>query len=108
LLVQANESIQQSMSIENISPGSFYACRYENEWYFGVANYVSVENSDVHVIFLHPKGPAVQFFWPSRDDICWIPINDIVTKVEAPVSGSTGRFYRFEHDDVKRVQCLVK
>ena len=46
----------------------FHACRYENDWYFGIANYISIENNDVNVKFMHPKGPASNFFWPDRDD----------------------------------------
>ena len=41
------------LSIEHIISGSFYACFYE--WYFAVANYVSVENCDVNIKFLHPN-----------------------------------------------------
>ena len=33
-------------------PGSFYACYYNDESYFGVAKYVSVENCDVNIKFL--------------------------------------------------------
>jgi len=43
LLVQASENIPQPMSIENILPRSFYACRYEHEWYRNPK--VSVEKS---------------------------------------------------------------
>ena len=43
-----------------------------------------VENGDVNVKFLHPKGPALKFFWPCRDDICWIPIEDFYKEIEAP------------------------
>ena len=55
LLLQNDEN---SISIQDILPGSYDACRYDNDWHFGVANYVSVEHSDVNVKFLHPKGPA--------------------------------------------------
>jgi len=92
------------LSIEDILPGSYYACRYDKDWYFGVANYVSVEHSDVNVKFLHPKGPASQLFWPNMDDICWIPIEDIIAKVDPPTSSSTtGRFYQFSCEDVEKV-----
>lgn len=50
------------LQLESITPGSFYACRYENDWYFGITNFVSTENQDVNVKFLHPKGPAIQFY----------------------------------------------
>ena len=74
----------------------FYVCCYENDWYFGLANYVSVENNDVNVSFMHPKGPATKFFWPSRDDICWVPVENIICEVNAPEASTTGRFYIFE------------
>ena len=43
-----------------------------------VAKYISVENYDVNIKFLQPNGPAAQFFRPSLQDICWIPIHDII------------------------------
>ena len=43
-------------------PRSLYACSYDDEWYVGVANYSSVENYDMNIKFLHPNGPAAQFF----------------------------------------------
>ena len=70
-------------------------CTYHHNWYFGVANYVSVENVDVNVRFLDPKGPSVQFSWPNR---FLVPIHDIITKVEPPSCGSTGRMYGFNID----------
>ena len=54
-----------SVNIEVI-PQKFYACHYENNWYFGIANYVSIENNDVNEKFMHPKGPASIFFGPVR------------------------------------------
>lgn len=36
----------------------------------------------VDVKFLHPKGPAALVFWPSFNDIGWIPIKNIITKVD--------------------------
>ena len=82
-------------------PGSFYACHYDNDWYFGVVNYISHEHLDVKFKFMHPIGPSKQFFWPNRDDICWVPLQDIVCKVDAPASGSTGRFYKFTEHDIE-------
>ena len=52
-----------SINIEEIIPQKFYAyaCRYENNLYFRIANYVSNENN-VNVTFTHPKGPASKLF----------------------------------------------
>ena len=70
-------------------PGLLYACSYDDEWYFGVANYISVENYDVNIKFLQPNGPAAKFFRPSLEGTCWIP-TPIITKVDPPSYGSTG------------------
>ena len=51
-----------------------------DEWYFGVANYITVENYDVNIKLFHPNGTAAQFFRTSLADTCWIPIHDITTK----------------------------
>ena len=56
------EDSPASINIEEVIPRKFYACRYENDWYFGIANYVSIETNDVDVKFMHPKRPASKFF----------------------------------------------
>ena len=102
--------VQQNVDDSDMSriiPGSYYACRYDSDWYFGIVNYVSVEHLDVNVKFLHPKGPATKFFWPSRDDVCWIPINYVICQVEPPSAGSTARFYSFDDNDVIHAQQLI-
>ena len=54
LLVHQKETV---LSIEHIMPGLFYAS-YDDEWYFGVANYVLVENCYMNIKLFHPNGPA--------------------------------------------------
>ena len=44
LLIQQKEIV---LSIEHM-PGSFYASSYDDEWYFRVANYISLENYNEH------------------------------------------------------------
>ena len=95
------------LKIEDIAPGSFYACQYENDWYLGIANFVSMENQDLNIKFLHPKGFTVQFFWPSRDEICWIPISNVICKVQPAESCTNGRFYKFHSDDISHIKSLV-
>ena len=52
------------MDLNDITPGSYYACKYDNNLYFCTVNYVSMEHGDVNVKFVHPKAPAKKFFWP--------------------------------------------
>ena len=60
---------------------------------------VLVEDGDVNVTFLHPKGSALKFFWPHCDDMHWILIEDFYIEVEAPSTVSTARYYSF-HEKV--------
>ena len=74
LLIQQKEVV---LSIKYIMPGLLYVCFYD-EWYFDVANYISVENYDVNIKFFQPNGLAIQFFRPGLQDTCWIPIQMII------------------------------
>ena len=85
-----------SINIEGVIPQTFYACRYENDWYLGIANYASPENNDVNLKFMHTKGPASKFFWPSRYDVCWVSAENLICEVNPPEASTTGRFYVFE------------
>ena len=53
-------------------------------WYFAIANYISVENYDMNIKFIQTNGPVAQFFRPGLRGTCWIPIHDIITKVDPP------------------------
>ena len=102
LLIEQKEVV---LFIEHIMPGLLYACSYDDEWYF--ANYISVENYDVNIKFFQPNGPAAQFFRPSLEGTCWIPIHDIIAKVDPPSYGSTGHFYCFDCDEINCIKKLM-
>ena len=70
-------------------------------------NFVLVENCDANIIFVHPNGPAAQFFRPYGEDPCWILVHNIITKVDPPSFGSTGRLYCFDCDEIKCAQNLM-
>ena len=78
--------------IADIKPGKFYACQFDNNWYFCVANYKSREHGDVNMKFLHSKSPSEKFFWPQHDNECQILIDDIYCETAVPSTSSTGWF----------------
>ena len=39
----------------------FHLCCYDQGWYFGIVNYVSIEKLDKIVTFPHSKGPTAKF-----------------------------------------------
>ena len=75
------------MDLDNITPGSYYACKYDNNLYFCIVNCVSMECGDVK--FMNPKAPAKKFFWTYHEDVCWIPLIHMICRVGPFSSGST-------------------
>ena len=45
---------------------------------------------------MHPKRPAKAFFWPDREDSCWVPVDHILAVVQAPHVNRSGRSYTLE------------
>ena len=44
----------------------------------------SDEHDDNLVSFMTPSGEAKQYYWPAREDICWIENSNILCTVEIP------------------------
>ena len=52
------------LQIEDKAPGSFCACQYENDWYLGIANFVSMENEFWTLNFYTQKALQFSSFGP--------------------------------------------
>ena len=80
---------------------------YDNNWYIGVVQEVCEEEGDIKVNFMHPKGPGCpenSFFWPSTEDICYIPQNDLIGPISTPKSSSKrARKFKISTTDVKLI-----
>ena len=93
--------------ILTITLGSYCACKYDNDLYFCIVNYVSMEFSDVNGKFMHPKAPAKNFFWPDHEDVCWIPLNHMICRVKPPSCGSTAQYYSFDEAGIDQVLVFL-
>ena len=72
---------------------------------------VCEEEGDLQIKFLHPKGPGRPmncFFWPPKEDICYIPNNDILCKISVPTASSiTARKYKITSFDAKYISDFM-
>ena len=91
------------MDLNDITRGSYYACKCDNNLNFCIINQVSMEHGDVNVKFMHPKAPAKRFFQPDCEGVCWIPLNHMICRVKPSSSGSTARYYSFDQADIDQV-----
>ena len=66
------------------SLNDYVAANYDVKWYFGLVKTVFHEEEDAEILFLCPPGPAASFYWPQRGDLCIIPLEHIISTVDAP------------------------
>ena len=64
--------------LQSIAINEFVAVVYDDQWWLGTVQEVSVENNDANVSFLHPAGPRTSFHWASTPDVCWIKYTNIL------------------------------
>ena len=65
---------------------------------------IDSELTDVCVKFMRPHGPARSFHWPDRDDIYWVPMVNILDKIDVP-STTSGKQYTLNARDAARISA---
>ena len=98
---------KQSSQLPYLSIGDYVACMYDKDWYIGVIQEVCEEEGDIKVSFMHPKGPGRpenSFYWPSREDVCYVPQNDIIGYISTPKpSSKRARKFKISPMDMKLI-----
>ena len=70
----------------------YVSCLYDNRWWVGIITNVDKEEENLQVRFKHPSNPSRSFQWSHVDDICWVPNDHILCKIDISIT-SSGRFY---------------
>lgn len=102
LLSGYSQSSMKQVLIRNLKPTDFVACKYDEFWWVGMVEKVDIHNKDIQIKFMHPHGPSKRFSWPSRDDLCWVPVNNVITNISTPTTRS-GRIYDISKEEYNRV-----
>ena len=50
------------------------------------------QERDLHIKFMYPHGPSPSFTWPFVEDVCWVPRNRILCKIDTPATVSGGLY----------------
>ena len=89
----------------DLKPGEYVAVMYDLKWYIALIEKKYDENQDLHVSFMHQRESSHNFFWPERKDVSWVPLIHVLIRVAVPtISSRSGRQYRLNDDDLKKVQ----
>ena len=84
----------------------YVACTYQGFWWIGLVTDRSLEYDDVQVRFMHPHGPKRTFYWPAKEETCWVPSQEIISTVEAPTTRN-GRMYNISNADYDKIMSNV-
>ena len=57
-------------SISDLPTQTYVACHYDEQWWIGIV--IDAVEGDIKVNFLPPFGPSQSFYWPARQDVCWV------------------------------------
>ena len=88
----------QQLEITKFTVNKFVSCRYDTFWWIGIIIDIDEEAEDLKIKFLHPHGPNKNFYWPSKDDICYVPFTKMLCLLSPP-STSSCRMYKILDDD---------
>ena len=77
---------QQTSIIPNNQ--DYVAVTYNHHWWIGLVVAVESLSMEAKIKFMSPHGPTRNFFWPQRDDICWVS-NDNILKLLSPLSSTS-------------------
>ena len=81
-----------------IKPMTYVTCCYDSFWWVGLVTQVDINQGDVKIQFMSPHGPCKTFNWPETEDLCYVPIKNILCQISSPVT-TTGRTYKITDED---------
>ena len=96
------EANNVELNLDQLKLNDYIACRYGGQWWIGLVEELNRLEQDVQVNFLHPHGPSRSFHWPTRRDICWVSLTEIICLIEAPGT-ATGRTYNISEAELLNI-----
>lgn len=79
---------------------------YDKKWWLAYVLAKEEDLDEVKVTFLHPAGPSMSYTYPTKPDVLWVSVNDVLCKVN-PVT-PTGRIYQIPRDDTVKTNEAFK
>lgn len=85
----------------------YVAAMYDGHWWVGMVMNITPNAEEVEVKFMAPHGPRTAFFWPARDDVCWVPVNNVIRVLQPlTLTSGSGRSYNLAAEDTNALNKL--
>jgi hypothetical protein len=89
------------LDLNQCGPGQYLACMYDGKWWLGSVMETSDDDGDILVKIMHPHGPAKSFYWPAGEDLCWVPLQEVLDIIDPPTTRNGRRYYLSKNDKEK-------
>ena len=86
----------------------YVVVKYDSHWWIGLVIAVESISMEAKIKFMSLHSPRKNFFWPQRNDICWVS-NESILKVLSLLSftSQSGRTYKLDAVDFEAICKLV-
>ena len=88
---------------KSLQPGQYVACVYDGKWWLSLITELSIDNDDTKLTFMHPPESVKSFFWPTKEDVCWVPTAHILCHLPAPSTVASARQYRLDDESLHQI-----
>ena len=85
----------------------YVAVTYDEHLWIGIVENFDQVAEELQVKFMIPHGVRKAYSWPVRDDVCWLPKQDVIKVLSTPqVTSTSGRMFRLDDKDFAALQKL--
>ena len=85
-----------------LKKNDYITCFFDGFWWLALIESINTDEKDLTCKFMHPHGPAKQFYWPCSDDRGYIPCDKIIMKIATPSTSINGRQYFIKEDELEK------
>ena len=94
--------VSPSYTVADFPGMSYVACIYDKQWWVRIVLNVDWASNDIKITFMLVCHPLNLFFWPNKDDVCWMPPSFMILKLNLPAA-SSGRSYKMNTKELNNV-----
>ena len=92
--------------IHEFREGDFVAARYDRGWYVGKILDVDNDEDELEVTFMEKSKQLYK--WPIHPDTLWIPMGDVLSKIEAPLAtAKSKRMFAISESDKRAISDAI-
>ncbi|CAF1226572.1 unnamed protein product [Didymodactylos carnosus] len=82
--------------VNDVNKEDFVIVEYDSNWWLAQILELNELTQELHVLFLHPRGPQLKFAFPNRRDELLIPVTSVVAALREQPKKTGRRDQKYE------------